>query len=51
MFNLTSGIGELIVRAAIVYIFVFSLFRFGGKSMLVKWRPLILLFCSSLVNP
>ena len=53
MFNLTSGIGELIVRAAIVYMFLFSLFRFGGKKHVGEMAPfdfVVLLILSESVN-
>jgi uncharacterized membrane protein YcaP (DUF421 family) len=53
MFNLTSGVGELIVRAAIVYIFLFLLFRFGGKKHVGEMAPfdfVVLLIFSESVN-
>ena len=36
MFNLTTGIGELVLRAAIVYVFLFTIFRLGGKKHMVR---------------
>ena len=53
MFNLTTGVGELIVRAAIVYIFLFLLFRFGGKKHVGEMAPfdfVVLLILSESVN-
>jgi uncharacterized membrane protein YcaP (DUF421 family) len=53
MFSLTTGVGELIVRAAIVYVFLFVLFRFGGKKHLGEMAPfdfVILLILSESVN-
>ena len=53
MLNLTTGVGELIVRAAIVYVFLFSMFRFGGKKHVGDMAPfdfVVLLIVSESVN-
>jgi uncharacterized membrane protein YcaP (DUF421 family) len=53
MFNLTSGVGELILRATIVYIFLFVAFRLGGKKHIGEMTPfdfVVLLILSEAVN-
>jgi hypothetical protein len=39
MFDLTTGVGELILRAVIVYFFLFTLFRFLGKKHAGEMTP------------
>jgi uncharacterized membrane protein YcaP (DUF421 family) len=53
MFNITTGVGELILRAAIVYIFLFAVFRLGGKKHIGDMTPfdfVVLLILSESVN-
>ena len=53
MFDLSVGIGELILRAVIVYFFLFVIFRFGGKKHIGELAPfdfVVLLILSELVN-
>jgi uncharacterized membrane protein YcaP (DUF421 family) len=53
MFNLSLGVGELIVRAAVVYLFLFALLRFGGKKHVGELAPfdlLVLLILSETVQ-
>ena len=53
MFDLSTGIGELILRAAIVYCFLFALLRFGGKKHVGQLAPfdlIVLLILSETVQ-
>ena len=53
MFDLSVGIGELILRAVIVYFFLFVIFRFGGKKHIGELAPfdfVVLLILSESVN-
>jgi uncharacterized membrane protein YcaP (DUF421 family) len=53
MFDLSISIGELIVRAAIVYFFLFVLLRLGGKKHVGEMTPfdlLVLLILSETVQ-
>ena len=53
MFDLTAGVGELILRAAVVYIFLFAAFRLGGKKHVGDLTPfdlIVLLIISEVVN-
>jgi uncharacterized membrane protein YcaP (DUF421 family) len=53
MFTLTTGAGELILRGAIVYIFLFVVFRLGGKKHIGQMTPfdfVILVILSESVN-
>ena len=51
MFSITTGVGELILRAVIVYVFLFTVFRLGGKKHIGQMAPfdfVILLILSEL---
>lgn len=53
MFDLTTGVGELILRALIVYIVLFTLLRMGGKKQIGELAPfdfVVLLILSETVN-
>jgi uncharacterized membrane protein YcaP (DUF421 family) len=53
MFSLSMGIGELILRAVIVYFFLFAILRFGGKKHVGEMAPfdlVVLLILSETVN-
>ena len=53
MFTLTTGVGELILRGAIIYIFLFVVFRLGGKKHIGQMTPfdfVILVILSESVN-
>ena len=53
MFNMSMGVGEHIVRAAIVYIFLFLLIRFIGKKHVGELSPfdlVVLLILSETVQ-
>lgn len=39
MFNLSVGVGELLMRGVVVYLFVFVLLRFFGKKPLGQMSP------------
>jgi uncharacterized membrane protein YcaP (DUF421 family) len=39
MFDLSVGVGELIVRAVVVYLFLFALLRFMGKKHVGELAP------------
>ena len=53
MFNLSVGIPELIIRAVVVYVFLFVLLRFVGKKHVGELAPfdlLVLLILSETVS-
>jgi uncharacterized membrane protein YcaP (DUF421 family) len=53
MFDLTTGVEELILRALIVYIVLFTLVRMGGKKQIGEMAPfdfVVLLILSETVN-
>jgi uncharacterized membrane protein YcaP (DUF421 family) len=53
MFDLSMSIWELIARAAIVYLFLFAVLRFGGKKHVGDLSPfdlIVLLILSETVN-
>ena len=53
MFSLSTGAGELILRAIVVYAFLFSLLRFGGKKHIGEMSAfdfVVLLIISETVN-
>jgi uncharacterized membrane protein YcaP (DUF421 family) len=53
MFSLSMGLGELILRAVIVYFFLFAILRFGGKKHVGEMAPfdlVVLLILSETVN-
>ena len=53
MFDITTGVGELILRALIVYFFLFTLVRMGGKKQIGELAPfdfVVLLILSETVN-
>jgi uncharacterized membrane protein YcaP (DUF421 family) len=53
MFDLSMNVGELIARAVIVYLFLFTLLRYGGKKHVGDLTPfdlVVLLILSETVN-
>src|SRR5690242_9953045 len=53
MFTLTTGASELILRAIIVYVLLFAVFRLGGKKhigQMTRFDFVILLILSESVN-
>ena len=53
MFTITTGVGELVLRAVVVYVFLFTVFRLGGKKHIGEMAPfdfVILLILSESVN-
>jgi uncharacterized membrane protein YcaP (DUF421 family) len=53
MFTITTGVGELVLRAVLVYVFLFTIFRLGGKKHIGEMAPfdfVILLILSESVN-
>jgi uncharacterized membrane protein YcaP (DUF421 family) len=53
MFDLSLGVGELIIRGAVVYAFLFMLLRFGGKKHVGELAPfdlVVLLILSETVQ-
>jgi len=53
MFELNAGVGELILRAAVVYAFLLVAFRLGGKKHVGELTPfdlIVLLIISEAVN-
>ena len=45
MFNLSTGASELVIRAVIVYLFLFVVFKFIGKRQLGNSPHSICLSC------
>ena len=39
MFHLTTGVGELVIRAAFVYVYLFIWLRFSGKKLVGEMTP------------